>query len=106
MENLIKIIDAYGVTIKEERRIVDLIIYNEKSTPQEKESAFAKDRELTEKITEVVKGIDFLSRYKSLIPAIQNENWDRLQEIIEKRPRNSMGTAIAYLMEQYYLIKK
>ncbi len=103
-ENVINKINLYGIDLKQAKDLASRITVNDKATKEEKEIAAKQVTELTYLISEVIIAIDVLSKSKSIDK--QNDHWNDVQLTIEKRPRNSIGTAIACLHEKYLLIKK
>lgn len=106
MKHIIIKLTNHLTDLKQAVTLAKSIILNQKATESEKDSAVEKIAELKVNIKQTETAIKLLSLkgIDDIYP--QNKHWDDVEGIIERRPRNSMGTAIAFLSEKYLLVKK
>jgi hypothetical protein len=106
MKQVIEILSNNLKDLEQTIIVAENIIEFPNATKDEVFSAYLKIKDAKAKIreTETAMKILNLPGLSDVFP--QNEHWKQLERIIEQRPRNSMGTAIAYLAETFLLIKK
>lgn len=106
MKHILKKLSNHLVDLELTVSLAKNIIVNEKASEAEKESAKQTMEIAANNIKETENVIKLLSLngINDIYP--QNKEWDNVQKIIEDSPRNSIGTAVAYLSEKYILIKK
>lgn len=106
MKHVVTKLSNHLTDLKQAISLAQSIIKNNKATAAEKDSAVEKVEELKDQVKQTETAIKILSLTGANDVYPQNKHWDQVENIIEKRPRNSMGTALAYLSEIFLLIKK
>lgn len=106
MKHILKKLSNHLVDLELTVSLAKNIVNNEKATDLRKNYAKGVLETTNANIKETENVIKLLSLegINDIYP--QNKEWDNVQKIIEDSPRNSIGTAVAYLSEKYILIKK
>ncbi len=102
MEHVITKLGKHLIDLNQAKTLSEKAINNPKTTSEVKQATREMLEVILSQIQQTESAIELLSKRSEK----QCQYWDEVESIIEKRPRNSMGTALAYLSEIFLLIKK